>query len=121
MGIFHLLFGHSNKKENNKSIRDESDSFKQRKETDSSLHKNLPNFNDTRSYFRISENWYGQGMIIKVKFNRGIHQDYSFIYNHDEVYDNTINHFRTLKCWKNDNSYSSTTNIPSWAQLYIYE
>jgi hypothetical protein len=121
MGIFHLLFGHSNKKENNKSIRDESDSFKQRKETDSSLHKNLPNFNDTRSYFRISENWYGQGMIIKVKFNRGIHQDYSFIYNHDEVYDNTINHLRTLKCWKNDNSYSSTTSIPSWAQLYIYE
>ena len=91
------------------------------KETDSSLHKNLPNFNDTRSYFRISENSYGQGMIIKVKFNKGIHQDYSFIYNHDEVYDNTINHLRTLMCWKNDNSYSSATSIPSWAKLYIYE
>ena len=108
-------------KENNKSIRDESDSFNQKKKTDLSLQKNLTNFNDTRNYFKISKNWYGQGMIIKVKFNRGIHQDYSFIYNHDEVYDNTINHLRTLMCWKNDNSYSSATSIPSWAKLYIYE
>ena len=119
MGIFHLLFGHSNKKENNKSIRDESDSFNQKKKTDLSLQKNLTNFNDTRNYFKIAENWYGRGMIIKVKFNRGRYQNYSFIYNHDGVYDNTINHLRTLNCWTNNNCYSSSTNIPGWATDYV--
>ena len=106
-------------KEINKSIRDESDSFNQKKKTDLSLQKNLTNFNDTRNYFKIAENWYGQGMIIKVKFNRGRHQNYSFIYNHDGVYDNTINHLRNLNCWMNNNCYSSSTNIPGWAADYV--
>jgi hypothetical protein len=109
----------SNHKENNKSIRDESDSFNQKKKTDLSLQKNLTNFNDTRNYFKIAENWYGRGMIIKVKFNRGRHQNYSFIYNHDGVYDNTINHLRNLNCWMNNNCYSSSTNIPGWAADYV--
>ena len=91
----------------------------QKKKTNLNLQKNLTNFNDTRSYFRIAENWYGQGMIIKVEFNRGGYQNYSFIYEHDEVYDNTINHLRTLNCWRNNNFYSSSTNIPGWATDYV--
>jgi len=108
-----------NHKEDQKSLKDELDSFNQKKKTNLSLQKNLTNFNDTRSYFKIAENWYGQGMIIKVEFNRGGYQNYSFIYEHDEVYDNTINHLRTLNCWRNNNCYSSSTNIPGWATDYV--
>jgi hypothetical protein len=57
--------------------------------------------------------------IISEISERGGYQNYSFIYEHDEVYDNTINHLRTLNCWRNNNFYSSSTNIPGWATDYV--
>jgi len=76
-------------------------------------------FNDTRTYFKISQNWYGDSRIIKVQFNRGNYQDCVFVYNHDEVYNYALDYLKTLNCWVNDNYYSNSRNIPGWAENYV--
>ena len=72
-----------------------------------------------KKYFKISKNWYGKGMMIQVSFNKGKYQDNIFVYDHDNVYDSTINHLETLNCWDKSNFYSSSSNIPSWAKKYV--
>ena len=65
--------------------------------------------------FKISKKWYGQGLVITVRFNNGrIYQ-----YNHDEVYDNTIFHYRGLPCWARYGYYSSSKSIPKIAQPFV--
>lgn len=67
--------------------------------------------------FKISQNWYGQGILITVKFKNGK----IYEYDHDEVYDNTISHYGNLACWKTYSYYLSSTNIPARAQQYVNE
>jgi hypothetical protein len=65
--------------------------------------------------FKISKKWYGQGLVITVRFNNGrVYQ-----YNHDEVYDNTIFHYETLPCWEKYGYYSSSKSIPEIAQNFL--
>ena len=69
------------------------------------------------TYFKISENWYGKGMVITVRFNAGrIYQ-----YHHDEVYDNTISHYGKLDCWVKHGYFSNSNNIPGCAQEFVTE
>lgn len=65
-----------------------------------------------KSYFKIAENWYGKGMVIKVKFIRGANTEEVFCYDHDYVYDKTIDIYREKQCWIDHSCYSSSTNIP---------
>ena len=83
------------------------------------IEQKIPSSMELKTYFKISKNWYGEGKKIRVEFNRGIHQHYSFLYDHDDVYEKTLNHLKSLSCWSNDEYYSSSTNIPSWAKDYI--
>jgi len=105
-------------KEINKGTKIDS-KIKQIEEIDLNSHINSSNINETRSYFKISKNWYGDGRIIKVKFNRGNYQDCVFVYNHDEVYKYAVDYLKTLNCWENDNCYSNSRNIPGWAENYV--
>ena len=69
-----------------------------------------------QNYFQISENLYGSNEVVKVTFNNGgVHDGDSYIYDHDELYDNTIYHLTTLQCWEDFNYYVSGNNIPGWA------
>ncbi len=68
-------------------------------------------------YFKLSRKWHRLGLIIDVKFNNGR----TYRYNHDEVYENTINHFSNLDCWEKYGYYSSSNNIPKKAQQYVTE
>jgi hypothetical protein len=69
------------------------------------------------SYFKISQNWYGQGMIITVRFKNGR----KYQYNHDEVYDNTISHYGKLHCWEHYGYYLNSKNIPARALPFVTE
>ena len=75
--------------------------------------------NEVKTYFQISESWYGQGKKIRVQFNKGIHQHCSFIYDHDEVYKKTIQHLKSISAWNDYGKYSSSNNIPTWAEEYV--
>jgi hypothetical protein len=67
--------------------------------------------------FKISQNWYGQGMIITVRFSNGkIYQ-----YNHDEVFDNTILHYGNLDCWERYGYYLNSKNIPARVLPFVSE
>jgi len=67
--------------------------------------------------FKISQNWYGQGMIITVRFSNGkIYQ-----YNHDEVFDKTILHYGNIDCWERYGYYSSSKNIPARVLPFVTE
>ena len=69
------------------------------------------------SCFKIAQNWYGQGIVITVRFSNGrIYQ-----YDHDSVYDNTISHYGQLPCWERYGCYSSSKNIPTRAQPFVTE
>ena len=59
--------------------------------------------------------------MIQVSFDKGKYQDNIFVYNHDKVYDSTINYLETLNCWDKSNYYSSSSNIPTWANKYVKE
>jgi len=67
------------------------------------------------NYFIVSEAMYNKNHIIQVDFNRGPHDGTTYVYNHDELYDRTLDHLLTLKCWKDYEQYTSNTNIPRWA------
>jgi hypothetical protein len=74
-----------------------------------------------RTYFKISQKWYGKGKKIRTQFQTGIHQDTIFIYDHDLVYSKTQDHLKTLPCWFNHGYYSSSNNIPLWAKNHVEE
>lgn len=76
-------------------------------------------YDEVKTYFQISESWYGEGKKIRVQFNRGIHQHCSFIYDHDVVYKKTIHHLKSLSAWNDYGNYSSSNNIPSWAKDHV--
>lgn len=71
------------------------------------------NDNEILTYFKIAENWYGQNRQITVRFTKGAHEGETYSYNHDVVYENTISHYKELKCWRKYGCFSSTTNIPT--------
>lgn len=69
-----------------------------------------------QAYFQASENLYGQNEIIKVTFNNnGVHNGEIYVYDHDVLFDETINHLRTLPVWKKRGIYTSNNNVPGWA------
>lgn len=105
------LKGSSDQKQTKKITESESKN-KQKKEGDSTPNRNSASFT-------VSQNWYGQGRIIKVQFNRGNYQDCVFVYNHDEVYKHTVEYLETLDCWQNYNCYTNSRNIPNWAADYV--
>jgi len=91
-------------------------------------HKNeIPKPNDTDeishnlTYFRIGEDWYGQGRIIQVNFNVGIHQDVSYVYDHDYLYDNVIDEYEVLPAWINNHCFMNSQNIPGNVIDYVRE
>ena len=112
------LKGSSDQKQTKKITESES---KIQQEESFGLKSNIKSlsFNDTRTYFKISQNWYGDSRIIKIQFNRGNYQDCVFVYNHDEVYNYALDYLKTLNCWVNDNYYSNSRNIPGWAENYV--
>ena len=78
--------------------------------------KDLPKTLES-SCFKIAQNWYGQGIVITLRFSNGrIYQ-----YDHDSVYDNTISHYGQLPCWERYGCYSSSKNIPTRAQPFVTE
>ncbi|MDG1954117.1 MAG: hypothetical protein P8I51_04380 [Polaribacter sp.] len=105
------LKGSSDQKQTKKSAESESKN-KQKEEGGSIPNRNSANF-------KVSQNWYGQGRIVKVQFNRGNYQDCVFIYDHDEVYNHTIDYLKGLGCWENYSYYSNSRNIPGWAKNYV--
>ena len=69
------------------------------------------------SCFKIAQNWYGQGIVITLRFSNGrIYQ-----YDHDSVYDNTISHYGQLPCWVRYGYFINTKNIPKIAQEFVTE
>tara|TARA_B110000046_G_C12929905_1_gene370957 strand:+ start:69 stop:1085 length:1017 start_codon:yes stop_codon:yes gene_type:complete len=86
-----------------------------------SKSKNKPETHITSkitTYFKLDQRWYGQGRIIKVQFNQGNYQDTIYSYNHDEVYEKTLDHLENLACWEKDRCYSCSTGIPGWAKKF---
>lgn len=84
--------------------------------TTSSKTNNIEGQKETK-YFKISQNWYGQGMIITVNFPNGR----IFQYDHDFVYDKTISHYGNLDCWERYGYYSSSKSIPARALPFVSE
>ncbi|MGO4819698.1 hypothetical protein [Flavobacterium sp. W22_SRS_FP1] len=67
--------------------------------------------------FKISQNWYGQGILITVRFSNGrIYQ-----YNHDYVHDNIILHIGQLASWEKYGYNSNSNNIPNIAKPFVNE
>ena len=119
MWIFDFFKKKKNVKE--KTIQEPKSPKQEKKESfiETEIEQKISPSSELKTNFKISENWYGQGKKIRVEFNGGIHQHYSFLYDHDDVYEKTLNHLKTLSCWSNYGYYSSSTNIPSWAKDYI--
>ena len=90
--------------------------LKRRKATKAKKNRNLTHNNTiNKNYFIISEAYYGQGMKFEIEFIKGANTDYTYVYIHDEVYDNALSHLKTLSCWINEGKYTSSKNIPKWA------
>ena len=69
-----------------------------------------------QAYFQISENLYEENEVIKVTFNnKGAHHGETYIYDHDDLYNKTIHHLRTLPVWERKGIFTSSNNIPGWA------
>lgn len=105
---------HSSDQKQTKKITESESKNKQKKEGDSTPNRNSVSFT-------VSQNWYGQGRIVKVQFNRGNYQNYVFVYDHDEVYKHKIEYLETLDCWQNYNCYTNSRNIPNWAEDYVVQ
>ncbi len=88
-----------------------------KKATKTSSKTNNMESNLESTCFKISQNWYGQGMIITVRFTNGR----IFQYDHDEVYDNTILHYGNLDCWNNYGCFSNSRNIPQKCKPFVTE
>jgi hypothetical protein len=73
------------------------------------------------NYFKIAKNWYGQNKVITVMFTVGNYAGRIYQYNHDEVYKNTIWHYKNLPCWEKDGYFSNSNNIPNIAKLFVTE
>jgi len=89
MGLFHLLFGNSNKKENNKSIIDESDSFKQRKETNLTELENLIDSeeDDYKDYYPFEKVMDKMKNLLGIEVFETIGKHAGFIVNDDSEID----------------------------------
>jgi hypothetical protein len=83
------------------------------------INDQMSSAKETRTYFKISENWYGEAKFITVKFKTGKYQDEIFCYDHDYIYDQTLSYLKTLPCWGNDGYYSNSRNIPGWAKEHL--
>lgn len=95
----------------------------------SKIHKNKANdktnyniqndtvSNDTRNNFIVSQNLYGQGLIIKVTFrNNGAHHGKSYIYDHDMLVNaSRAEYLNDSNTWNKAGNWTSTNNIPGWA------
>lgn len=89
----------------------------QEKEVKTTIKKNTIEEHFETSYFKIAKNWYGQRMVITVRFKNGrIYQ-----YNHDEVYENTIWYYENLPCWEKDGYFSNSSNIPKTCKPFVTE
>jgi hypothetical protein len=88
-----------------------------KKATTTSSKTNNMEGNLESTCFKISQNWYGQGMIITVRFTNGR----IFQYDHDEVYDNTILHYGNLDCWNKYGWFSNSRNIPQNCKPFVTE
>lgn len=75
--------------------------------------------NYAQTYFKLDKRWYGQKRVVQVNFIRGSYQKQAYVYDHDFVYDNTVDHLNTLNCWENNGYYSSSSNIPGWAKDFV--
>jgi hypothetical protein len=109
----------SNKKDNDSRLISRPNSINQNNVNLLKLNKGLSVHNKKIHYFKIDEKWRGKEITVRVEFQRGGHQNFIYIYNHDEVYNRTIEHLSALKCWANNKCYTSTTSIPGWASGYV--
>ncbi len=74
---------------------------------------------EVKTYFKIAKNWYGKKMKIRVQFNTGNYVNNIYEYDHDELYEICISYLEDLDCWKNDDCYSSSKNIPGFALPFV--
>ena len=56
----------------------------------------------------------GQGAIVKVTFADGR----KFKYDHDAIYKANKERFESMPCWEKYKTYTSTTNIPTFAREF---
>ena len=56
----------------------------------------------------------GQGAILKVTFSDGR----QFEYDHDKVFEANKERFEKMPCWAKYKTYTSTTNIPTFAREF---
>lgn len=73
------------------------------------------------SYFILDKNWFGQNKTITVTFNNGKHKGKKYQYNHDEVYNATIEQYKTKDSWKNYGRFSNSRNIPEICRQFVTE
>ena len=76
---------------------------------------------DSLTYFKIAENWYRQRKIIEVNFKEGIHQEKTYVYDHDYVYDKVIHIYQKLPAWQNYGNFTNNNNIPGNVSEYVSE
>ena len=89
----------------------------QKKATPSASKTNSIEGNLESTCFKIAQHWYGQGLLITVRFKNGR----IYEYDHDSVYDNTISHYGNLPCWEKYSCYSNSRNIPKRVQPFVSE
>ncbi len=70
---------------------------------------------DAKTYFKVSERWYGQEKTITVQFKRGKHTNKKYRYNHDELFEAVKSHLFTIPAFISHKEYSSSSNMPGWA------
>ena len=115
---FEIIIGNQKEKLKNKKVENI-------KNNSTNKHRNINKINSKnnslfstreQTYFQLSENLYSKNEVIKVTFNNnGAHHGETYIYNHNDLFDETINHLRTLPVWKRTGIYTSSNNIPTWA------
>ena len=100
-----------------KAVKNISNKKNTNKATSTIIKTNNMKGQKESSCFKIAQNWYGQGMIINVKFRNGKW----YQYNHDEVYNNTILHYGQLPCWEKYGCFSNSKNIPQNCKPFVTE
>lgn len=93
----------------------------QEKEAKTQLTTNTTEEYFETTYFKIAKNWYGQNKVFTVTFIDGNYAGRIYQYNHDEVYENTIWHYKNLPCWEKDGYFSNSSNIPKIARPFVTE
>ena len=62
--------------------------------------------------FVISKKMIGKGLLVKVTFKDGKVRKYDV----DKVYKAAKPRLEAMNCWEKYGNYTSTTNLPSWAE-----